>query len=63
MLSFSHTKFSSSYLHLMGSGSADEHFNESDSGVEGLYTIRVLTSDSNCQHSQMLVYLNIATKL
>lgn len=51
MLSFSHTKFSSLYLHLMGSGSTDEHFNESDSGVEGLDTIRVLSSDSNCQHS------------
>lgn len=51
MLSFSRTKFSSLYLHLMGSGSADEHFNESDSGVEGLDTIRVLSSDSNCQHS------------
>lgn len=51
MLSFSHTKFSSSYLHLMGSGSADKNFSESDSGVEGLDTIRVLSLDSNCQHS------------
>lgn len=51
MLAFSHTKFSSSYLHLMGSGSADKHFNESDSGVESLDTIRILASDSNCQHS------------
>lgn len=51
MLTFSHIKCSSSYLHSMGSGSADKHLNESNSGGEGLDTIRVLTLDSNCWHS------------
>lgn len=51
MLTFSHTEWSSLYLLSMGSGIADKHFNESDSGGEGLDTIRVLTLDGNCWYS------------
>lgn len=53
MLTFSHTKYSSSYLHSMGSGSVhvDKHLNESGSGGQGLDTITVLTLDHNCCHS------------